>query len=323
MKKYIVILSCENDVHATSVLKHIDIEKYTPIVLEREKYGLHWQISCFINSNDYNVIINFNDTEISHNEINSLYLRRDFTIESQDVIGEFTEQEKNYIATQRTIHVNSCIKLLSTITFTMNCPESNYKSLSKVYQLTVAQKVGLKIPQSFFGGNFKSSNFNDNGLCIKPLEGIHIKQGGHTYAHYTVKIETPNDEEIHSLKFCPAIIQYYIKKEFELRVTVVGKKVFACKIDSQKSIIGNIDWRHHDWANTPHYTYQLPENIEKRIVALMNSLNLSYGAIDMIFDVNDYYFLEVNSMGQWLWIEDFTELPISKSIAELLSIDNT
>ena len=50
----------------------------------------------------------------------------------------------------------------------------------------------------------------------------------------------------------------------------------------------------------------------------MELLDLSYGAIDMIFDGSDYYFLEINSMGQWLWIEDFTEMPITKTIAELL-----
>jgi hypothetical protein len=36
----------------------------------------------------------------------------------------------------------------------------------------------------------------------------------------------------------------------------------------------------------------------------------------------EWYFLEVNSMGQWLWIEDLTGLPITATLADSLCLLN-
>ena len=55
----------------------------------------------------------------------------------------------------------------------------------------------------------------------------------------------------------------------------------------------------------------------------MSEFNLNYGALDFIVTPNDeWYFLELNSMGQFLWIEDLTGLDISKSIATWLISNN-
>ncbi len=51
----------------------------------------------------------------------------------------------------------------------------------------------------------------------------------------------------------------------------------------------------------------------------MKILNLTYGALDFIVtNDNQWYFLEINPMGQFLWIEDLTNLQISKEIANWL-----
>jgi len=52
----------------------------------------------------------------------------------------------------------------------------------------------------------------------------------------------------------------------------------------------------------------------------MQQLNLSFGAFDFILTPDDeYVFLEVNSSGQWGWIEDITKMPISETIANTLA----
>jgi glutathione synthase/RimK-type ligase-like ATP-grasp enzyme len=51
----------------------------------------------------------------------------------------------------------------------------------------------------------------------------------------------------------------------------------------------------------------------------MKTLGLSFGALDLILTPQgEYVFLEVNPSGQWVWIEDKLDLPISRSIAEWL-----
>ncbi len=321
MEKYILIFCCKNDEHSERVSKHIDSKKFKVILLEREDYGNKWTISSFTKKNKIKILVAFENIIIFEDQINSIYLRRDFTVESQDILGEYSESEKKYIATQRAIHVNSCIKLLSEIIPTINSPESNYKCLSKILQLNFAQKVGIKIPESFFGGFFSTSFLNlEDKLCIKPLEGIHLKEDNKTFAHYSEILLDKSEESLDTLKECPAIIQKYVNKIYELRITVIGECIFPCKIESQKSTVGKIDWRHHDWENTPHFETDIPESLKYKILKLMKKLGIIYGAIDMIYDGEEYYFLEVNSMGQWLWIEEFTGMPISKELANYLSV---
>ena len=118
----------------------------------------------------------------------------------------------------------------------------------------------------------------------------------------------------------PIFLQKYIEKSYEVRYTVVGDNHHVCKIDSQKSNIANIDWRRYDIPNTPHYPISPPIKIKNMITKFMKNFDLSFGALDFIVTPNgNWIFLEINTMGQWLWIEELTGLDISGSIVEMFS----
>jgi glutathione synthase/RimK-type ligase-like ATP-grasp enzyme len=69
----------------------------------------------------------------------------------------------------------------------------------------------------------------------------------------------------------------------------------------------------------PHTLIDLPGAMACGVRSLMRRLGLIFGCIDVVEGENgEYYFLEVNPRGQWLWIEDLTGVPISKAIAEEL-----
>jgi glutathione synthase/RimK-type ligase-like ATP-grasp enzyme len=52
----------------------------------------------------------------------------------------------------------------------------------------------------------------------------------------------------------------------------------------------------------------------------MHRLGLDFGAIDLAYskDTKEYYFLEVNPAGQWLWLEEELGLPITKALVDYL-----
>jgi glutathione synthase/RimK-type ligase-like ATP-grasp enzyme len=65
---------------------------------------------------------------------------------------------------------------------------------------------------------------------------------------------------------------------------------------------------------------ELPETLQTQCLDLMKRLGLNYGALDFILSENgDYIFLEINCAGQYLWIEQKTDLRISREIANLLT----
>ncbi|MNE53265.1 Ribosomal protein S6--L-glutamate ligase [compost metagenome] len=110
----------------------------------------------------------------------------------------------------------------------------------------------------------------------------------------------------------PCIYQELIEKEFEVRVTVVGEKVFSASIDSQSDNDTKIDWRKKKLVFTK---VELPFEIEYLCIEIVKKLNLLFGAIDLIKDKNgNYIFLEINPNGQWAWIETQTGIEISDAI---------
>lgn len=122
------------------------------------------------------------------------------------------------------------------------------------------------------------------------------------------------------VRLAPVLVQPYIDKEYELRITVVGKKIFACKIDSQASSISNVDWRHYDFNSVTHESIVLESGIQSSIIRFMEESNLKFAAIDMIVDPDGrHWFVEVNPSGEYGWIESLTEMPISEEIANWLT----
>ena len=136
---------------------------------------------------------------------------------------------------------------------------------------------------------------------------------------YTELVSPRDLAHIDAIAHCPMIFQGYVPKLVELRVTVVGQQVFAAEIHSQTTNHTRHDWRRYDHGQTPHLPHELPRDVERRCVRLVEQLGLQYGAIDLVLTPDGrYVFLEINPNGQYLWIEDETGLPITDAICDLL-----
>jgi glutathione synthase/RimK-type ligase-like ATP-grasp enzyme len=129
-------------------------------------------------------------------------------------------------------------------------------------------------------------------------------------------------DDIDTVKFAPSIFQEMVEKDYELRLTIVGEQVFACKIDSQASDVTSLDWRKE--ASLIDYSVNMdstviPEKIHVKIIQFMRAMGLVFGCIDLIVDKRgEYVFLEINPNGQWWFVQQRTNVDIAKSIANKL-----
>jgi glutathione synthase/RimK-type ligase-like ATP-grasp enzyme len=122
------------------------------------------------------------------------------------------------------------------------------------------------------------------------------------------------------LTVCPGLLQERVRKDVELRVTVVGDAVFAAEIASQDHPNGRDDWRRANVYEVEHRRHDLPDPVERACLALVRAFGLEYGAIDLIRTPDGgYVFLEINANGQYGWVEGLTGMPISRAIAERLA----
>jgi hypothetical protein len=193
----------------------------------------------------------------------------------------------------------------------------------KASQLKAAAEVDFEIPPTLFStspADFLDFYRRHNGNVVSKLTGTaFFDTVGREYCRYTEVVSRRDVGYAQAVRFCPVIFQAYVPKRLELRITVVGRQVFAAEIHSQHSNHTRHDWRRYDLGQTPHFPHDLPAEVERRCVELVARLGLCYGAIDMVVTPDGrYVFLEINPSGQYLWIERLTGLPITDAICDLL-----
>lgn len=159
------------------------------------------------------------------------------------------------------------------------------------------------------------------GRVITKTLGFHpFERDGEAGHLFTATVPRRRLTGRHRLRHGPAMLQPNVPKAYELRVTVVGERVFAARIDSQASRSTAVDWRHYHDTNVGYTAYDLPQDVADRCVRLVAGLGLSFGALDFIVTPDGrYVFLELNVNGQWAFVELRTGMPISDAIADWLA----
>jgi glutathione synthase/RimK-type ligase-like ATP-grasp enzyme len=183
----------------------------------------------------------------------------------------------------------------------MNYPQATYLAECKPYQLLSAQRCGLQVPKTVISNDADAvrSKF-DRDLIIKSLDTVLLRDDNDCLFTYSTIAD--RDFLSHENVFAaPLLAQEVLTKKTDIRVTIVGNKVFPVRIVSKgKGIDG--DWRTIPRENLEYEDVQLPPKVEVSCLKLVASLGLSFGAIDLIENDRGTFFLEINPTGEWGWI---------------------
>ena len=196
---------------------------------------------------------------------------------------------------------------------------------NKQLQLQVARELGLETPRTLTTNDPDAVQaFAERcpaGLVTKMLSSFAIfdEQGGENVV-FTTPLDTEDLEDLSGLEFCPMTFQERLPKKVELRVTIVGDRVFTAAIDPAIQARAAHDWRREGEELLEHWQPgDLPDDVATRLLRFMDYFDLNYGAIDVIVTPEDrYVFLEINPVGEYFWLERCPGLPISEAIADVL-----
>ncbi|TRZ42554.1 MvdC/MvdD family ATP grasp protein [Robertkochia solimangrovi] len=185
----------------------------------------------------------------------------------------------------------------------------------KIYQWSVARRIGLNLPRTLVTNDPMKARAFIRDLGIGNVVYKAFLASINDWRETRILKET-DLQFIENVSIAPVIFQEYIEG-VDLRITVVGDKIFPVSIDARKTSYP-ADMRMVVGESVVGIE-ALPKEIEKKIFLLQKTLNLAYGAIDMR-RTNDgkYVFFEVNPAGQWLFAEQHTGLPITEAVANLL-----
>lgn len=209
--------------------------------------------------------------------------------------------------------------------FTLDPIERIRAAEHKPLQLRVAERLGLEIPRTLVTNDPDAVRAFAarcaGGMITKMLSSFAVYEDGKEMVVFTNPVTAEHLDDLEGLELCPMCFQESVPKALELRVTVVGDRVFAASIDSQSSKRARHDWRRDgnemiaDWKR-----YELPAEVTAKVLRLMDHFRLNYGAIDIIVTPDGrYVFLEINPAGEFFWLERAPGLPISEALADVLT----
>lgn len=190
----------------------------------------------------------------------------------------------------------------------------------KIYQLKVASNLGLQIPKSIITNKLHTAlSFLDlqSKAIIKPISnGLQVLKDK-VYSIYTTEVTA---REFRKLDLAdtfstPVFLQECIPNKYDIRVTIVGRSVFAVRISKDSK---EVDWRKPDIVKS-YQSMVLPKFIIDKLLDLTSKFRMVYSAIDLIEMPNgEFIFLEINPVGEWVWLEQELGLNISEKIIQEL-----
>lgn len=323
----ILIVTCKNDTHPNSVIELLNKKGIPFFRLNTESlltdYSFAW---CCTENGDvqFTITDDSNGKTINNSEIHSVWYRR--PIAPEELKYSYDEKVDYHNLKEAKSFYFYLMYYLSDF-YSIGNHFRDKKANSKFVQHQLAGKLGMKMPMMCISNNknlLSQAMREYESLIIKPLGDYSIwYDGDNTYQFYATKVQTDellaNKEESFSqtVNFC----ENYIEKKYELRITVMGNHVFACKLDSQrqKNDTGKIDWRQGYENNLVHQMIECPQNISRFCKDYLSHLKLNFGCFDFIVTPeDDYVFLECNPNGQWGWIEDDTAAPMSEALVDCL-----
>jgi ATP-GRASP peptide maturase of grasp-with-spasm system len=319
----ILILSEDGDSSALKVIKWLRNLKVEFIHLsEHETRNVVEGI--FINGDQINIKIRCEGKIFNITDFKSIWCRRGhfmFSIPNPEVKIEDSSDIKSKIRE----HLNQEITTLSDFIYDflntkgilINDPR--LYNFNKLCGLSIAIKSGLNVPPTVItdcNSNVKQVFKNNNDIITKNIQDVfsyHDENNDVIWSQQTFSLantEIPHDQFFYSL------FQENIRKEFEVRTFIFNNMIYSIAIFSQKNEFTKVDFRNY-YQGIPNrmIPYKLPKDIELKLLRFMDLSNLFTGSIDMIYDGNVYYFLEVNPVGQFDFVSGYGNYPIEYDIA--------
>ena len=206
--------------------------------------------------------------------------------------------------------------------FWINDPDKNHVAENKVFQLKLAQKIGLRVPRTCITNDKeKVKEFKERcggKIVAKALYSPLIEEEEKDYFIFTNVIESLKNISGHEFGMAPTIFQELLTDKTDYRLTIIGDTCFSVKVirESNKGIRN--DWRIIREGLRFQPT-ELPSDVKDNCIEMVKELGLVFGAIDLVQTSNGFYFLEINPNGEWAWLQKESGFPIAETLADYLT----
>ncbi|MFF7750442.1 ATP-grasp ribosomal peptide maturase [Streptomyces sp. NPDC007971] len=241
--------------------------------------------------------------------VRALYYRRP----SGFAFPHLSEQDARFAVTQARYGLGGVLAALPGCLY-VNHPHRIGDAEFKPAGLAAAVEAGFLVPPTLITSSPDAARAfvkRHDSVIYKPLSNpVYLIDD----VSSVVKVAEVGAEDIdESVAGTAHLFQQRVPKSADVRVTVIGSKMFCVRIDSDL-----LDWR-TDYSRLRYTPVEPPPRIEPALHHYMRHFGLVFGAFDFCIDEDgQWWFLECNPSGQWYWLEPETGLPMRAALADLL-----
>lgn len=199
----------------------------------------------------------------------------------------------------------------------INHPTHDSAANYKPRQLAVAARVGLDTPRTIITSDTDHARvfMGEDEVIYKGLGGGVLGPDGKRQ-FLPVSLISASDVD-DGVTGTAHLFQESVKKAFEVRLTVIGDRMFPVAIHAG-SEAAKLDWR-TDYRSHTYGRVDLPPDVETGVRRLMDELGLFFGALDFAVTPDGRWkFLEINPNGQWHWLAVKAGVPLVEAMADAL-----
>jgi hypothetical protein len=216
----------------------------------------------------------------------------------------------------------------------INSPMAARFGENKLHQLEIARRCGFTVPATLVSNDpehiaaFRKrypqviyKTFSPHTWLQQASSSEENPSTARAFVAHARMLDSSMEIDPRSLALCPGIFQAFVHKKTDLRVTVIGERQFVMQLNSSSGV-AFVDWRSHaEDADFQAQIAQISASTREHIQALMRTLNIVYGCVDLVLDHNQQvHFLEVNQGGQFLFAERWLpELPLLRAMSAMLA----
>lgn len=304
----ILIAAEREDVHAKRVTSLLRDKGHAVSFIHATDFGVARTLSFCPESGD-GVIKDHSGLRINADDVSAVWYRRPGRPQANQDIPD--RLDRVFAETEWQQAIDGFFSLVNAYVVS---PPFLQRAAIKPRQLAAARSQGLRVPETLI------TNDVDEALAFVEKRGRVIHKALSSPPHRFLDTRTWGEYErkcIQDISICPIILQEQIDGPSDIRVTIVGRRLFAARIDRGSRYPGPDSRLDLDAHCQPH---SLPEEVSCMLLRVMNMLGLRFATVDLkLTEANDYVFFEVNPQGQFLYIEILTGQPISAAVADLLA----
>lgn len=192
----------------------------------------------------------------------------------------------------------------------INKPSATNLINNKGVQLLLAGKAGLRVPATVMSNAPAPvrqffDRYPDSAVCKPFVPHIWQRQDSKDTAvaetFPLTREQLPADEVF---TYAPAIYQQRIDKQFDVRTVLMGRRIYSFAL---RTPANSLDWR-FDAAisNLDVQIIPTPAEVESGLLTFAEASGICFGSADFAVDRRgQWWFLEINEQGQFLWLEQY------------------